>query len=110
MPLKKLHITFKISAFTLAVLLLVPTFVKFNHMFAHHKHDICLGEKSTHLHEINTDCDFYKFNLNTPYCFFSNDIELFVEIYIHKTSSSLYTFLHNHRQLSFSLRGPPALV
>lgn len=110
MQVIKQHIIFKIFASAIALLLLVPTVVKFNHIFADHEHDICLGEKSTHLHELNTDCDFHKFNINTPYCFFSNDIELFTEIYIHKTSSSLYTFLHNHRQLSFSLRGPPVLV
>lgn len=106
----KKHIAFKTVALALAIVLLLPVIAKFSHIFAHHEHDICLGEKSTHLHEINTDCDLHKFNLNTPYYFFSNDIELLVETYVNQSSTSLYTFLNNHRQLSFSLRGPPVLV
>lgn len=106
----KQHIVFKTITLVLVASLLLPAIAKFSHMFAHHKHDICLGEKSTHLHEINTDCNLHKFNLNTPYCFFSNDIEILVNTYVKQTSTSLYTFLNNHKQLSFSLRGPPVLV
>ena len=106
----KEHIAFKTITLMLALALLVPTASKFAHIFAHHKHDICKGEKSTHLHEINTDCDFYKFKINTPYCLFFSNIELLAQTFIFKTSSSLYTFLNNHRPLSFSLRGPPILV
>lgn len=110
MLLKKLHIVFKISAFTLALLLLVPTFVKFNHIFAHHKHDICSGETTTHLHESSTDCDFYKFKLANTYTqtFFEfnfySDKEQTVDII------SQYHFISKYQRLQTALRGPPTLI
>lgn len=110
MPLKKLHTAFKISAFTLALLLLVPTFVKFNHMFAHHKHDICLGEKSTHLHELNTDCDFYKFNLSHAYTFTYFEFSLFIPKKQTLSIVSQYQFLSKYQRLQIALRGPPVLI
>jgi hypothetical protein len=106
----KQHIAFKIVTLLLAVSLLVPTGVKFAHIFAHHKHDICKGEKATHLHEINTDCDFYKFKLNNHYYFSLAYHDLFHETAIYKIPILTYKFLNNHRPLSFSLRGPPTLV
>ena len=106
----KKHIAFKILTVLLTVTLLVPMATKFAHIFTHHKHDICLGEKATHLHETNTDCDFYKFKIKTPFYLPTKYFELTCEVLNFKIDSNLYTFLVNHRQLSFSLRGPPALV
>jgi hypothetical protein len=106
----KEHIAFKMLTLMLALSLLAPSVTKFAHIFAHHKHDICKGKKSVHLHEINSDCDFYKFKLSNSYCLFFSNIELLSHTYIFKISDSLYVFLNNHRQLSFSLRGPPVLV
>ncbi|OEK08899.1 hypothetical protein A8C32_01090 [Flavivirga aquatica] len=108
----KEHITFKILTLLLAVVLLVPTVVKFTHILTHHdhEHEICSGEKTTHLHEIDLECEFYKFKLNNHY-FFSiqfNDLVYVVSYY--KLPFLTYKFLNNHQLLSFSLRGPPALV
>ncbi|CAH8283749.1 hypothetical protein EV196_102595 [Mariniflexile fucanivorans] len=94
----------------LALTLLVPAVYKFAHIFAHHKHDICKGEKSTHLHEINPDCDFYKFKLSTSYTItFSN----FVFICPQENSLKMvsqYQFLSKFQRLQTALRGPPSLV
>jgi hypothetical protein len=110
MALKKQHITFKIFALALVLILLVPTFVKFNHIFAHHKHDICQGEKSTHLHELNTDCDFYKFNLNHVYTFTCYEFNLFIPKEQTLGILSQYQFLSKYQSLHIALRGPPALI
>lgn len=106
----KEHILFKTLTLVLAMVLLVPTAVKFAHIFAHHKHDICLGEKKTHLHEINTDCDFYKFKLTHAYTFTFFNFELFSVEENHVTIVSQYLFLSEFQRLQTSLRGPPALV
>lgn len=106
----KEHIISKLITLVLALVLLVPTLYKFGHIFAHHEHDICKGEKATHLHEINTDCDLHKFKLNNHYYFSIAYQELFHETAIYKIPVLTYKFLNNHRPLSFSLRGPPALV
>ncbi|AJR04014.1 hypothetical protein [Siansivirga zeaxanthinifaciens] len=104
------HIVIKILTLVLGALLLLPTATKFAHIFAHHKHDICKGEKTTHLHEINNDCDFYKFKLNNHYYFSIAYYTLFHETAIYKIPVITYKFLNNYRPLSFSLRGPPTLV
>jgi hypothetical protein len=44
----KSHIISKIAVRVIAVLLLLPSAVKFTHAFNHYKHQVCLGEKSTH--------------------------------------------------------------
>lgn len=107
----KQHITFKAAAMVLAMVLLVPTVVKFNHIFAHHKHDICLGEKSTHLHEQNTDCDFYKFKLNNnTYTLTFFEFNLFIEKEPTLNSVSQYHFISEYQRLQIALRGPPALI
>lgn len=107
----KQHSIFKTFAFALAFVLLVPTVVKFNHIFAHHKHDICQGEKSTHLHEQNTDCDFYKFKLNNnTYTLVFFEFNLFIEKEQSLNIVSQYHFISKHQRLQIALRGPPALI
>lgn len=108
----KEHIAFKILTITLVLTLIIPSAVKFSHVFthSHHKHDVCKGEKTTHLHEIDIDCEFYKFQLNNH--FLSQLVsDNWLQIpYYHEVSRLTYKFLNSHRPLSFSLRGPPVLV
>lgn len=106
----KQHIVFKTITILLTVSLLVPTAYKFAHIFAHHKHDICKGEKSTHLHEVNTDCDFYKFKLNNSYTFSFYNLDLFSFEEQPIQIISQYQFLSKFQRLQTALRGPPALI
>lgn len=106
----KEHIATKTATILLACLLLIPATVKFAHIFSNHKHDVCHGKTSTHLHELNTDCDFYKFKLSNSYTIAFFNFELFslkestVEIV------SQYQFLSKFQRLQTALRGPPALI
>ncbi len=108
----KEHIIFRILTLVLVTSLLVPSAVKFAHIFTHHKHkhEVCKGEKSTHLHEIDLDCEFYKFQLNKNYISSLQYNNFFCEVPHYKVSFLTYKFLNNHQPLSFSLRGPPSLV
>lgn len=107
----KEHIVFKLITLMLTLTLLVPSAYKFAHIFAHHEHDICQGEKATHLHEVNADCDFYKFKLNTTYYHIVSEYNAFIKACLHSDPIiTPYNYLKNHWQLPFSLRGPPALV
>ena len=101
---------FKIFALVLALSLLAPTFVKFTHIFSHHKHEVCLGEKTTHLHKYDRDCDFYKFKLSNSLIFNLCDISLFSKTEIPLKTIRHYFFLVNYQNLHFSLRAPPSLV
>jgi len=103
----KQHIAFRIVTLLVVTSLLTPIFVKFSHVLAHHEHEICLGENQSHLHEIDMDCEFYKFNINhlttltnfkfVPLSIFENQ----------KPITSGYLFLSSFQKLHFSLRGPP---
>lgn len=106
----KEHIIFKIVTLTLVATLLVPTALKFAHIFTHHKHDICLGEKSTHLHELNIDCDFYKFKLSNNFTLAFFNFNLFTPKEKPLKIVSQYQFLSDYQRLQTALRGPPHLI
>jgi len=65
MKYNKQHIGFKLIAIVLLCAIILPAAVKFNHIFENHKHEICKGEPQAHIHEVDLDCEFYKFNLET---------------------------------------------
>jgi type III secretory pathway component EscR len=106
----KEHIIFKALALSLALIVLAPVAVKFAHVFSHHNHKVCQDNSTTHFHEIDVDCNFYKFKLNnnTPLVF--TDYDFFIPKKEHSEIISHYFFLSKYQQLHVSLRGPPALV
>ncbi|WP_456440205.1 hypothetical protein [Psychroserpens sp.] len=103
----KQHITFRIVTIFIVVCLVLPTVVKFSHIFNHHEHEVCLGENQSHLHEIDTDCDFYKFNLNHQTTLITFNFTPLIINENQETITSQYLFLSSFQKLHFSLRGPP---
>lgn len=109
MLINKQHIGFKISAFLLVFALLTPIAIKLAHSFEH-KHSTCSNYNSANLHECETDCDFYKYNLkqfNIAYHHYSIDWK---ESQYPEILSETYKYFYNQKQLSFSLRAPPVFV
>lgn len=103
------HITYKIITCLLVITLLVPTAVKFSHIFLHHHHEICHGEPQTHLHKADLDCNFYKFKLSAPFTIPSITYAFHSIEDNHQNYAGVYSFLSDFQQLHFSLRGPPQL-
>ena len=110
MKLLREHIFFKALILVLIVSLITPYFVKFAHVFTHQTHEVCLGEKTTHFHELDIDCEFYKFKSTNSFAYDLSNIELFLEKKESQQIASLYHFLSKYQHLHFSLRGPPSLV
>ena len=110
MNLKKEHISYRILTFLLVFTLLVPSAIKLIHVFEHHEHKVCIGGDTTHIHKIDLDCEFQKFQVNNHFVPVLDNYESTLDDYLDKTSYSEYKFLNNHKSLSFSLRGPPVLV
>ncbi len=102
------HIAFKILTLTLVVTLLLPSAVKFMHIFEKHQHEVCYGESDSHFHTLDIDCEFYKFKLNVPFTFPENVTVLIAYIEINTLRNKDYSFLSDYQRLHFSLRGPPA--
>ena len=110
MNFSKSHIAFKILTMLLVVLLWVPSAVKLAHVFEHHKHEICKGGDSTHIHKVDLDCEFQKFQINNNYTFSKIIFDGYQPQENSKTTESKYHFLSKYQSLHFSLRGPPAFV
>lgn len=106
----KQHIIYRVLALLLVVAVTVPSVIKLAHVFEEHEHQICTGEKQTHIHEIDIECEFYKFKLNNSYAFNCNEVEFISVENNHKTTDSQYQFIIDFQHLPFSLRGPPQLV
>lgn len=106
----KEHIVFKIITLLIAVVFLVPSALKFAHIFTHHTHEVCEGYETTHIHKVDLDCDFYKFKLNKNFTYSFYNIDLFEEKNESKQIASQYHFLSKYQRLQTSLRGPPFLI
>ncbi len=91
------------------ITLLVPTAVKFSHIFSHHHHEVCEGEPQTHLHNADFDCSFHKFKLSTPFTIPTFEFEFISTEQNHQMYADAYAFLSDYQQLHFSLRGPPQI-
>ena len=52
----KEHIILKLAVIFLTAILVFPSIVKLSHSFENHKHEVCNGEKQTHIHTKDIDC------------------------------------------------------
>lgn len=92
----------------LVLLMLTPSIVKLVHAIDEHEHFECNAIGQLHVHEVEFDCDFEKFNLS-PQIY--PDLVLtpgFLVLDQYKIRSQHYTFLSKFQTLHFSLRGPPS--
>lgn len=103
------HIAFKFIATVLVFTLSLPSLVKVCHSFAHHEHKVCIGEKTTHFHEVDLDCEFQKFQVNNFFTLNTCDISIFHQKEILPKTASQYHYLSDYQRLHFSLRGPPQI-
>lgn len=106
----KQHTVFRIATLLIVVCLILPSVVKFSHVFADHEHEICLGENQSHLHEFDMDCEFYKFNLSHIFYFETDDFKIDFNVPTQLLNTKYHTYLKSHQQLSTYLRGPPYLM
>ena len=106
----KNHIVLNVFAILLTVSIAVPSIVKFTHIFEDHKHEVCTNYNTTHFHEFDVDCEFYKFKIPIQTISdinISNTLEFDIitsKVYNH------YTLLPSLEFNSFKLRGPPAVL
>ncbi|MEO8772980.1 MAG: hypothetical protein ABI263_05525 [Gelidibacter sp.] len=104
------HIVFKAFTLIIVVTLLLPSAVKFMHIFEKHQHEVCYGEAASHFHTLDIDCEFYKFKLNIPFIIPEKITFLIPNIEINNAPTKDYSFLSDYQRLHFSLRGPPQLI
>lgn len=103
------QIIFKLLTLFVVLTLILPSAVKFMHVFENHKHEVCYGEVNTHIHTLDVDCEFYNFNINTPYTLTENIFILNVYQEIKDVIRTDYSFLSDYQRHHFLRRGPPAI-
>ncbi|WP_241148012.1 hypothetical protein [Lacinutrix jangbogonensis] len=107
---KTLHIVIKSIVMLLLVAIVLPSVIKFVHVFEDHKHEVCTNTSDTHFHEVEIDCEFYKFKLNTAFSFILRPSKIIFHELNYKITTSQYQFVSDFQRLPFSLRGPPHLI
>ncbi len=106
----KEHFASKILVVVLTIVLVTPIFVKLNHIFEDHKHEFCKTPYTNHFHELEIDCEFYDFRLNTEFNYSYTLVDIPVLTEITQSIISQYHFVSDYQQLQFSLTGPPQTV
>lgn len=103
------HIIFRVLSILLVLLVLAPSSIKLSHALSHnyHKHEVCLGEQQAHLHTLDLDCEFHKYQLNSAFTLPENSFKLLEKQDNHQVINSLYFFISEFQVFHFSLRGPP---
>jgi hypothetical protein len=71
-----------------------------------HEHAVCNSKTVKHIHEKDVDCELHLLKQSSSFLA-ENNFEFLINTIITKNNSIAYTYLKNHTQLSFSLRGPP---
>lgn len=88
---------------------MVPVSINSIHDFLDHEHGVCSSKIEKHIHEKDVDCKLNLLKQSTP-LLTTNDYQTELKTIISNDDSLQYTFLKDHFQLSFSLRGPPLYV
>ncbi|MEJ6791398.1 MAG: hypothetical protein QNK89_01305 [Lacinutrix sp.] len=101
------HIFYRSIAILLLLAVVLPSVIKFAHVFENHKHEVCINPSDSHFHEVDIDCEFYKFKINHNIYITNNSFNLTNPVSFYKTEIKDYNFLSNHQQNSKYLRGPP---
>ena len=110
MSLIKRHIILNIFAIILSVSFAIPSLVKFAHIFESHQHEVCTNYSTTHLHEFDLDCEFYKFKIPIQIQTEINSFSVLEVIDISDEQYNHYNLLQTKEFNLFELRGPPRLM
>lgn len=87
--------------------ILSPSILKISHALYEHEEQFCEDNSSVHVHEVEIDCDFQKFQLSPQlYPNFAKTLELYPDL-IKENDLNFYSFLSKYQKLHFTLRGPP---
>ena len=101
------HIIINGLAMVLIMAVLLPSVVKFGHIFENHKHEVCVNQDTTHFHSLDLDCEFYKFKLNNALSFLRFDEGIISVANNFKLLFTYYQSLHTCSIEHIVLRGPP---
>ncbi len=93
----------------MSLAVLAPMATKAMHVFEHHEHEVCEVTGDTHFHNLDLDCEFYKFKIsNTFYSSFVYKPDYTKQEFSNVTTL-YYLYIWSHEKSTSNLRGPPTL-
>ena len=96
-----------ILALLLVAAIFAPTAVKAAHALFDHQEQLCIDNSTTHVHEIEFDCDFQKFKLSPQHYPVFIKVQKLITPFTKEKDFNHYSFLSKYQKLPFALRGPP---
>ncbi|WP_010232140.1 hypothetical protein [Gillisia marina] len=100
----------KYGVLGLTFIMLLPSILSYNHVFAHEFNFACDEHSTTHLHQSILDCELCDFHPSPVLEFQLYNFDLTEISSPNKKFFNSYEFLSDFQKLSFSLRGPPASI
>ena len=91
----------------LAFILLLPSILNSNHVFAHEFNFGCDDTSTTHIHQSNLGCELCKFHPTPIISLQLFNFNPYEPLPSNKEFNNYYEFLSEYQKLSFVLRGPP---
>ncbi|WP_232224050.1 hypothetical protein [Gillisia sp. CAL575] len=107
--MNNLNLFQKYGILGLTFMMLLPSILSFNHVFAHDFNFACDDHSTTHLHQSSLDCELCDFHPRPIIVYQFLNFNLDEVLLPNKKFFNSYEFLSDFQKLSFSLRGPPAL-
>ncbi|WP_085497904.1 hypothetical protein [Arenibacter troitsensis] len=104
------NITFSFIAVLLVGLIALPSVLKLKHAVFEHHTFVCKEKGKLHIHEVELDCDYHKFNLTHYYTHSQQEFTTFTVKAKSEKITDHYIFLSKYQQLHFSRRGPPLSI
>lgn len=104
------HILIKFISLILVAAIALPVLVKAHHVFENHEHVVCNENITTHFHELDVDCEFYKFKLNNNFYYTYEFEDNFISKSISSLNTIYYTHLRSSEEMTSYLRGPPSVI
>lgn len=101
------HIYINAVSIVLVVFLFMPSIVKLSHAISDHEHIECTAFGELHMHGVELDCDFEKFNLSSQSYPALIQVPKYIAPIQDREYGLHYNFLSNYQKLHFALRGPP---
>src|SRR5690554_1939090 len=95
-------------AIILVAFISLPSILKIKHAITEHQTFVCKEKGKLHIHEVESDCEFYKYHITTH--LFPGNLEDAILTRSLKTEkiNNFYDFLNKYQKQHFSRRGPPS--
>lgn len=100
----------KTLSLVLLFALLLPFALKFEHIFQDHHHSICKSKIESHIHQLNDDCDFLNYTINSANTENSLVFETKVDVLFAEKNYPYSTAFFTSEKATSFLRGPPSLL